>query len=114
MYSFDPVGSYEREPYRAGGSSSSMLQPLLDNQVNTAMDPILQNLTVNNKMLINFEYLSQANSTAQTRWFQTRWFLYCCQGKPLAIKGKLKSFFQKWVIRIQNNLTEMATSLLTK
>ena len=33
MYSFDPVGSYERETYRAGGSSSSMLQPLLDNQV---------------------------------------------------------------------------------
>ena len=33
VYSFDPVGSYEREPYRAGGSSSSMLQPLLDNQV---------------------------------------------------------------------------------
>lgn len=27
------MGSYERETYRAGGSSSSMLQPLLDNQV---------------------------------------------------------------------------------
>lgn len=33
IYSFDPVGSYERETYRAGGSSSSMLQPLLDNQI---------------------------------------------------------------------------------
>lgn len=33
MYSFDPVGSYERETYRAGGSAASMLQPLLDNQV---------------------------------------------------------------------------------
>ena len=33
MYSFDPVGSYDRETYRAGGSASSMLQPLLDNQV---------------------------------------------------------------------------------
>ena len=33
VYSFDPVGSYERETYRAGGSSASMLQPLLDNQV---------------------------------------------------------------------------------
>ena len=32
MYSFDPVGSYDRETYRAGGSASSMLQPLLDNQ----------------------------------------------------------------------------------
>jgi len=33
IYSFDPVGSYERETYRAGGSSSSMLQSFLDNQV---------------------------------------------------------------------------------
>ncbi len=33
VYSFDPVGSYERESCRAGGSASSMLQPLLDNQV---------------------------------------------------------------------------------
>ena len=33
VYSFDPVGSYERETYRAGGSASSMLQVLLDNQV---------------------------------------------------------------------------------
>ena len=33
MYSFDPVGSYDREKYRAGGSASAMLQPLLDNQV---------------------------------------------------------------------------------
>ena len=33
MFSFDPVGSYERETYRAGGSASALLQPLLDNQV---------------------------------------------------------------------------------
>ena len=33
IYSFDPVGSYEREKYRAEGSSSAMLQPFLDNQV---------------------------------------------------------------------------------
>ena len=33
MFSFDPVGSYEREVYRAAGSASSLLQPLLDNQV---------------------------------------------------------------------------------
>lgn len=33
VYSFDPVGSYEREAYRAGGSASSLLQPLIDNQV---------------------------------------------------------------------------------
>ena len=33
MFSFDPVGSYEREIYRAAGSASSLLQPLLDNQV---------------------------------------------------------------------------------
>ena len=33
VFSFDPVGSYQRETYRAGGSAASMLQPLLDNQV---------------------------------------------------------------------------------
>lgn len=33
IYSFDPVGSYERETCRAAGSSSAMLQPLLDNQI---------------------------------------------------------------------------------
>ena len=33
VYSFDPVGSYEREVYRAGGSCSAMLQSFLDNQI---------------------------------------------------------------------------------
>lgn len=33
VYSYDPVGSYERETYKAGGSAAAMLQPLLDNQV---------------------------------------------------------------------------------
>ena len=37
VYSFDPVGSYERESYRAGGSAAAMLQPLLDNQVKTEL-----------------------------------------------------------------------------
>ena len=40
VYSFDPVGSYEREEYRAGGSASSMLQPLLDNQVRVDSSPL--------------------------------------------------------------------------
>ncbi|XP_028394699.1 proteasome subunit beta type-1-B-like [Dendronephthya gigantea] len=33
VFSFDPVGSYEREIFRAAGSASSLLQPLLDNQI---------------------------------------------------------------------------------
>lgn len=33
VYSFDPVGSFEREGYRAGGSGASLIQPFLDNQV---------------------------------------------------------------------------------
>lgn len=33
IYSYDPVGSYERETYRAEGSSASLLQSFLDNQV---------------------------------------------------------------------------------
>jgi len=34
IYSYDPVGSYEREQCRAGGAASSLIMPFLDNQVN--------------------------------------------------------------------------------
>ncbi|MCJ1323750.1 Proteasome subunit beta type-6 [Thelotrema lepadinum] len=34
LYSYDPVGSYEREQCRAGGAASSLIMPVLDNQVN--------------------------------------------------------------------------------
>ncbi|WOO78569.1 Proteasome subunit beta type-6 [Vanrija pseudolonga] len=33
VYSFDPVGSYEREACRAAGAAQSLIQPFLDNQV---------------------------------------------------------------------------------
>lgn len=33
LYSYDPVGSYERGEYHAAGSAAAILQPLLDNQV---------------------------------------------------------------------------------
>ena len=33
LYSFDPVGSYEREQCRAGGAAASLIMPFLDNQV---------------------------------------------------------------------------------
>ncbi|RKP11785.1 nucleophile aminohydrolase, partial [Piptocephalis cylindrospora] len=33
VYSFDPVGSFEREEYRSGGSAADLLQPFLDSQV---------------------------------------------------------------------------------
>jgi len=33
VYSFDPVGSYEREACRAAGAAQSLVQPLLDNQI---------------------------------------------------------------------------------
>lgn len=33
VFSYDPVGSYEREVFRAAGSAGPLLQPLLDNQV---------------------------------------------------------------------------------
>lgn len=34
VYSYDPVGSYERETCRAGGAAGSLIMPFLDNQVN--------------------------------------------------------------------------------
>ncbi|KAI7690403.1 hypothetical protein SSS_02757 [Sarcoptes scabiei] len=33
VYSYDPVGSFDRYEYSASGSSSALIQPLLDNQV---------------------------------------------------------------------------------
>ena len=33
VYSYDPVGSYERERYRAAGAANELIQPLLDNQI---------------------------------------------------------------------------------
>lgn len=36
VYSFDPVGSYEREACRAAGAAQSLVQPFLDNQVSTS------------------------------------------------------------------------------
>lgn len=33
VYSFDPVGSYERESCRAAGAAQSLVQPFLDNMV---------------------------------------------------------------------------------
>ncbi|KAJ6137653.1 hypothetical protein N7471_004139 [Penicillium samsonianum] len=35
LYSYDPVGSYEREQCRAAGAASSLIMPFLDNQVNS-------------------------------------------------------------------------------
>ena len=35
VYSFDPVGSYERESCRAAGAAQSLVQPFLDNQVSS-------------------------------------------------------------------------------
>lgn len=46
VYSFDPVGSYDRETYRAGGSAASMLQPLLDNQVYPLILSCLRHLSL--------------------------------------------------------------------
>lgn len=34
VYSFDPVGSYERESCRAAGSAQSLVQPFLDAMIN--------------------------------------------------------------------------------
>ena len=36
VYSFDPVGSYERESCRAAGSAQSLIQPFLDNMVSSS------------------------------------------------------------------------------
>lgn len=44
VYSFDPVGSYEREACRAAGAAQSLVQPFLDNQVSPGPNVFLNNL----------------------------------------------------------------------
>jgi 20S proteasome alpha/beta subunit len=41
VYSYDPVGSYEREACRAAGAAQSLLQPFLDNQVGSSPRPLV-------------------------------------------------------------------------
>lgn len=48
VYSFDPVGSYGSDGYRARGSAAAMLQPLLDNQVQSLFNP--QHFSLNAKL----------------------------------------------------------------
>lgn len=40
VFSYDPIGNFERSTYRAGGSSGALLQPLLDNQVWSGYWPV--------------------------------------------------------------------------
>lgn len=40
VYSFDPVGSYEREACRAAGAAQSLVQPFLDNQASLFLLPL--------------------------------------------------------------------------
>ena len=46
VYSYDPVGSYERESYRSAGAANELLQPLLDNQVGGKNLKDIPNLTL--------------------------------------------------------------------
>lgn len=45
VYTYDPVGSYERESCRCAGSASSLIQPFLDNQVCGLFRPRKEALT---------------------------------------------------------------------
>jgi hypothetical protein len=42
VYSFDPVGSYERETCRAAGAAQALVQPFLDNQVSVVCPSLLR------------------------------------------------------------------------
>ncbi|KAJ3122405.1 Proteasome subunit beta type-1 [Nowakowskiella sp. JEL0407] len=46
VYSYDPVGSFEREGWRAGGSGGSIVQPFLDNQFADHVNDARVNLPV--------------------------------------------------------------------
>ena len=50
VYSFDPVGSYEREACRAAGAAQSLVQPFLDNQVSSHTTYERSNRTIYNTL----------------------------------------------------------------
>lgn len=69
VYSYDPIGHCERHTYRAGGSSSALLQPILDNQVglkNMAEKPNVP-LTINRAVdLVTDAFISAAERDIYT------------------------------------------------
>ncbi|XP_077986490.1 proteasome subunit beta type-1-B-like [Glandiceps talaboti] len=53
VFSYDPVGSYERETFRAAGSASAMLQPLLDNQIGYKNQQNVEKLPLSREKAVN-------------------------------------------------------------
>uniref|UniRef100_A0A674D2N5 Proteasome subunit beta n=1 Tax=Salmo trutta TaxID=8032 RepID=A0A674D2N5_SALTR len=69
VYSFDPVGSYQRDTYKAGGSASAMLQPLLDNQIGFKNMEGVQHLPLNQEkavQLVKDVFISAAERDVYT------------------------------------------------
>ncbi|XP_034232325.1 proteasome subunit beta type-1 [Thrips palmi] len=69
VYHYDPVGHYERNHYYAGGASSALLQPFLDNQVglknmtNATKEPITRERAV---AIIKDAFISAAEREIHT------------------------------------------------
>ncbi|XP_052673382.1 proteasome subunit beta type-1-like [Crassostrea angulata] len=53
VYSFDPVGSYGSDGYRARGSAAAMLQPLLDNQIGLKNQQNVQRVSLSKEKVVN-------------------------------------------------------------
>lgn len=69
IYSYDPVGSYERNEYHAAGSAAAILQPLLDNQVGYKNQEGVAKLPLTldkAKMLVKDVFISAAERDIQT------------------------------------------------
>ena len=58
VYSFDPVGSYERETCRAAGAAQSLVQPFLDNQVRICYPTHTIICTLASSMLLRLLFIS--------------------------------------------------------
>lgn len=63
VYSFDPVGSYERETCRAAGAAQSLVQPFLDNQVsdhNSPSDPPVSSIPIPSHPIPSSDHLASS------------------------------------------------------
>lgn len=80
VYSFDPVGSYEREACRAAGAAQSLVQPFLDNQVRVLCAPSYRH-RLTDRLPTSTRYRASYRYTSRTRLLRSasrtqRIFLY--------------------------------------
>lgn len=94
VYSFDPVGSYEREACRAAGAAQSLVQPFLDNQVRVLCAPSYRH-RLTDRLPTSTRYRASYRYTSRTRLLRSasrtqRIFLYLTCSPSLSTRLRVR------------------------